>query len=87
MSASRLGPRDPKSSCGAISDPHRATEEQEYMVMKTASVKSRRMAMTRSSKLPVRRERERLEGVVALGGGRTRVDIGESRRAAACKTV
>ena len=32
-------------------------------VMKMVSVKSRRKVMTSSSKLPVRRERERLKGV------------------------
>jgi hypothetical protein len=52
-------------------------EEQEYMdVMKMVSVKSRLKVMASLSRLPVRRECERLEGVVALGGGRTRVDIG-----------
>jgi hypothetical protein len=45
-------------------------------MMKTASVKSRRKAMASSSRLPVRRECERLEGVVPLGGGQTHVDIG-----------
>ena len=42
------------------------TKEQKYIeVMKTASAKSRRKAMTSSSRLSVLQERERLEGVEA----------------------
>ena len=57
------------------------TKDQEYMgVMKMASVKSRRKAMESSSRLPVRRERERLEGIVALGRDQICVGIGVARR-------
>jgi hypothetical protein len=75
MDASRLGLRDPRSPGGVMGDPQ-CTKEQEYMgVMKTASVKSSKKAMASSSRLPVWRECERLEGIVALDGGRTRVNI------------
>ena len=61
--------RDPRSPDGVTRDPYGARLEQEYMesekVMKMVSVKSRRKMMVRSSRLPVQRERERLEGVEA----------------------
>ncbi|RLN43433.1 hypothetical protein C2845_PM01G47980 [Panicum miliaceum] len=44
--------------------------------MKTTSVKSRRKVMAGSNRMPVRWECERLEGVMALGGDRARVNIG-----------
>ena len=63
--------RDPRSPGRAMSGPHSARSEQEYMesemVMKTASAKSRRKAMVSSSRLTVQSARD-LEGVVALGG-------------------
>ena len=69
MNASRLRPRDKRSSGGVMDDPHGARSEQEYMeseiVMKTILIKSRRKAMATSSRLPVRRDRERLVGVEA----------------------
>ena len=58
---------DPRSPGRVIGDPQDKRSEQEHMedkmVMKTASVKSRRKTMVSSSRLPVRRERERLENV------------------------
>ena len=52
-----------------MGDPHGARAEQEYkkslMVMKTASVKSRRKVMAISSRLPVRQKCERLEDIEA----------------------
>ena len=65
----RLGVRNLRSSGGVMDDPHGARSEQEYMeseiVMKTILIKSRRKAMATSSRLPVRRDRERLVGVEA----------------------
>ena len=49
-----LGPRDPRSPCEAMGGLHRAYEEQECMVMKTASVESRKKTMASSSRRPVR---------------------------------
>ena len=58
-----LAPRDPRSPGGVMGSPHGARSEQEYMksdmVMKTAAAKSERKAMASSSRLSVRRERER----------------------------
>ena len=58
---------DPRSPGRVIGDPQDKRSEQEHMedkmVMKTASVKSRRKTMASLSRLPVRRERERLESV------------------------
>ena len=65
--------------------PHGARLEQEYMegemVMKTASIKSRKKAMASSSRLPVRRECERLEGVKAW----RRPDMRQHRRWQVCR--
>ena len=59
----RLGVEDPRTPCGVMDCAHGARSEQEYMksdmVMKTAAAKSERKAMASSSRLPVRRERER----------------------------
>ena len=48
------------------------------MMMKTASIKTRRKAMASSSRLPVRREHGRLEDVKAWWW-QTRINIGASR--------
>ena len=67
VNTSRLGLRDPRSPDGVTGRSTWCTEEQKYMehemMMKTASVKSSRKTMESSSRLPVRRECERLEGV------------------------
>ena len=65
---SRLGPKDLKSPCGAMGDSHGARKSKSTWLEK-ALVKSRRKALASSSRLPVRWECERLEGVVALDGG------------------
>ena len=62
---------DPRSPGRVIGDPQDKRSEQEHMedkmVMKTASVKSRRKKMVSSSRLPVRRERGRHEGIKTWG--------------------
>ena len=62
-----MAPRDLRSPGEVLSDPHGARSEQEYMesemVMKMTLAKSRRKPMANPSRLPVQRERERLEGV------------------------
>ena len=59
--------RDPRSPDGVTRDPYGARLEQEYMesemVMKMTLAKSRRKPMANPSRLPVQRERERLEGI------------------------
>ena len=80
-----MAPRDPRSPGRVMGDPHGARSEQEYMkgeiVMETASVKSRRKTMVSSSRLPVRRECERLEGVKTW----RRLDTHPHRRWQVCR--
>ena len=59
--------RDLRSPGGVMGDPHDARSEKEFMksemVIKTAPVKSRMKVMASSSRLPMRQECEKLEGV------------------------
>ena len=60
----------------SMGDLHRAYEEQEHIVvMKTASAKSGRKAMPRSSRLPRSGSAKDSKASRHLAGGRTRVDI------------